>query len=650
MTAGKRPRTEAAPTRRRAGVSARALLIAFLLVPLNVLFLVKGLWLWAGVTGADSLFTNTVGSLFLLALLNSWLRRRRPAWAFNAGEMLTIYLVLAISTGLTCSLWDVGGAIPIYMTHAFWAATDQNRWRELLWPNLPSWLTVQDRDVLAGFYQGDSSPYAGWILKAWAVPAFWWICLIGAIMWVCLCINSILRRRWSDEEKLAFPMTVLPVQLADDRFALFHSRLFWLGLAVAGGIASWNTLATFVPAVPSVPTHWNFATYVENNRPWNFLRFYDIMWGPWYLGLTYLIPLDLAFSLFVFGMLWSAEYVVSGQLGWCINKWSGFPYGEQQTAGGFLALALVAIWLDRRFLAGVVRHAFGVGERIPDEEQEGLTYRTAVLGLVGGLGFLWWLLDRAGMPYWAVAAFLANYFLMCVVICRVRAQLGAPSHQLYGAMPNWVLPTLIGSRALGPRTMGAFYLLRPLLQEQRNHPAPQQLEGFKMAEGGRMERRRLAAAMAVVPVVALLAYFWSTLHVGYRMGMASGQTHVYNILIGTWSTDELRSVLENPSHTDWSGSLAILVSVCVTSLLYYLKLRFIWWPLHPVAFPIAMSNTIAAITPALFTTWLVKGLLLRYGGLRAHRTALPLFLGLLVGDATVSLLREVVSALLGIRA
>src|SRR4030042_756194 len=102
MTAGKRPRTETAPTRRRAGVSARALLIAFLLTPLNVLFLVRGLWLWGGVTGADSLFTNTVGLLFLLAIANTWLRRRRPAWAFSSGEMLTIYLILAIGTGLTC--------------------------------------------------------------------------------------------------------------------------------------------------------------------------------------------------------------------------------------------------------------------------------------------------------------------------------------------------------------------------------------------------------------------------------------------------------------------------------------------------------------------------------------------------------------------
>jgi len=176
-------------------------------------------------------------------------------------------------------------------------------------------------------------------------------------------------------------------------------------------------------------------------------------------------------------------------------------------------------------------------------------------------------------------------------------------------------------------------VLRPLLEEQRNHPAPLQLEGLKMAEGRRMERRRLAIAMAVVPIITLLAYFGATIHVGYRMGMASGHTHVYHVLIGTWGTQWLDSALENPSAPDWSGSLAMGLAFVVTVVLYFLKLRLSWWPLHPVAFPIAMSNTIAGIAPALFITWLVKLLLLRYGGLRAHRTALPFFLGLIAGDA-----------------
>ena len=639
----------AAPSRARGGVTARAILIALVLTPLNVLFLVRGSWLFGGITGDMSLFMNAVGGLFLGALLNRWLRRRHPRWAFSAGELLTIYLTLAISTGLTCSIWDVGGAAPIYMTHAFWFATPQNRWQDLVWPNLPTWLTVRDRVVLEGFYYGQTSPYTALVLRAWAAPALWWTFLVSTIMWVGLCLNSILRRRWADEEKLAFPMTVLPVQLADERYSLLGSRLFWVGVGVAAGISIWNTLVALVPTLPSIPTGWDFSTLIANNHPWNLLRFGSVSWDPFSIGLTYLIPLDLAFSIFVFGVIWAMQYVVFGQLGWCVSAWSGFPYGEQQTAGGFIALALVALWLDRRFLARVLQRALGLCPPLPNEGEEGLSYRGATLGALVGLAVLWWLFQRGGMAPWVTGIFLVHYFLMVIVMCRVRAQLGPPSHQFYGAMPGWVLPTVAGTDALGPRALGMLYMLRPLLLEQRNHPIPNQIEGLKMAEGGRMDRRRLALVMAVVPVVALVAFFWATLHTGYHFGMASGHTVAWYTRIGGWATNGLRSDAENPAGPQWGGSLAILISLVITAVLYYLKLQFAWWPLHPVAYPISTSNTIAGITPALFVTWLAKSLLLRYGGLRAHRTALPLFLGLLAGDATVALLRELVFTIIGQR-
>ena len=638
-----------APVRRRGGVTARAIVIALLLIPLNSLWVVRAVWLFGWSTGDMSLFINTVGGLFIGALVNRWLRRYRPQWAFSVGELLTIYLALTLSTGLTCSIWDIGGAAPIYMTHAIWFATPQNRWQDLVWPNLPQWLTVQPREVLDGFYNGESTPYTAGVLRAWAGPALWWMLLVSTIMWVGLCLNSVLRRRWADEEKLAFPITMLPVQLADERYSLFGSRLFWIGTGVSGGLAIWSVVVALVPTLPSIPTGWDFSTLVANNFPWNFLRFQSISWDPFSVGMTYLIPLDLAFSIFVFGSIWALQYPVFAQLGWCTSSWSGFPYGEQQTAGGFIALAFVALWLDRRFLKRVFQRVLGLIPPLPNEAEEGLSYRTATFGAVAGLAVLWWLFQRSGMAAWVTGAFLADYFLMLMVMCRVRAQLGPPSHQFYGAMPNYVLRTVAGETALGPRTLGMLEMLRPLLQEQRNHPMPVQIEGLKMAEGGRMERPRLALLMAIVPVVALVCFFWATLHIGYHQGMASGHTESWLLRQGSRSAEGLRSMVENPGGTDIGGTLAIAISLAITSLLYYLKLQFPWWPLHPVAYPISTSNTIAGITPALFLSWLIKSLLLRYGGLRAHRTALPLFLGFIVGDATVVLIREVMFAIIGQR-
>jgi len=630
-------------------VSARAVIAGLLLIPVNTFFLVHATWTVGGFTGSESLFVNTVGLLFLLSLFNRWLRHRGSRRSLGMGEMLTVYLMLGISTGLTSSVWDLGGSLAGTITYPFWFATGENKWREMLWPNLPTWLTVQNRDVLEGFYAGRAEPYAWDVIGAWLTPALWWAAIMGAVMWVCLCLNSIVRRRWADDEKLPFPMTMLPVQLADERIGLLHNRLFWLAVALSVGIGVWNTLTGVAPSLPGIPLGFDYTSFVENRRPWDFIRYRGLEWGPWSLGLCYLMPLDLAFSLFVFDVFWTAEYVLSGYFGWSTSAWSGFPYGEQQTAGGFIAILVAAVWLDRRYLLEVLKRAAGLRPALPDEGQEALSSRGAVLGAAAGVAFLWWVLARGGMQWWAVLSFLSIYFLMCLVISRLRAQLGPPTNQLYGTMPNWVLPTLVGTRTLGPRTLGMLLLLRPYLQEQRNNPCPLQLEGLKMAEGGRMERPRLAMALAVAAPVTLLCYFWANVHLGYHMGLGTAEAEVSQISVARWGALELDEALRYPSDMNRSGTMAIGFGLVFTLLLTYLKLTFQWWPLHPVAYPIAPASTIQSMTPAIFGTWLFKAVLLRYGGLRAHRRALPFFLGLLAGGATVSLLERVLFAALGIR-
>jgi hypothetical protein len=462
-------------------------------------------------------------------------------------------------------------------------------------------------------------------------------------------MNSILRRRWEDEERLPFPLVTLPLHLVDERIGLLRSRLWWIGIGIALGLGGWNAIAGLLPSLPSLPLAIDYTSYVRNRHPWDFIRFRLLEWQPFAVGLCYLVPLDLAFSLFVFDLLWTAEYVLSGYFGWSTSTWGQLPYGDQQTAGGFVALVLATLWLDRRYLAQVARRALGLKSVLREEGQEAFGYRGAALGVLVGLAFLWWFLSRAGMQAWAVLAFLGIYFPMALVISRMRAQLGPPTHQLSACMPNSVLPTLFGTRLLGPRTMGMFLALGPFLAEQRNNPSPIQLEAFRMAEGGRMERRRIALALAVVPPLAMICYFAAVTEFGYRVGLASAKVSYYpHLAVPYGETLTMDDAVRYPSGTDASASLAMGFGLLFTLLLMFLKLRFQWWPLHPVAFPIAIGSTIQALTLSIFATWLVKALLLRYGGLRAHRAALPFFLGLLAGGAAEAMLRRSLSLLLGV--
>jgi hypothetical protein len=631
------------------GVTGRAVLAGLLLTPLNILFLVKSMWVWGGFTGDESLFLNTVAVLFVLTLLNAAARARRSPLALSQGEILTVYLMLGVGTGLTCSIWDLGGSLAGAITYPFWFATEENGWRTLVWPRLPTWLTVRPTEVLEGFYTGGGQAYRWPIVSAWVGPALWWASFVTAVMWVCLCLNSVVRRRWADEEKLAFPLTIVPLELTSDRTSLLRNKLWWTAIALSAGVGIWNTLAGLRPALPAVPLGFDYSTYVQNRHPWDLIPYQAVTWNPWALGLCYLMPLDLAFSLFVFDVLWLSEYVVGGQLGWCLSAWTGFPYGQDQTAGGFVALVLVIVVLDRRYLGQVLRKALGLASSLRDDSEEAFTYRGAALGAVLGLCYLAWWLWRAGMSGWVVPVFLGMYYAMVLAVCRLRAQLGPPAHSVELAMPNWMLLNLAGSRGLGAGTVAVFALIKPFLLEQRNSPAPLQLEALKMAEGGRMRRRRIALALAVTAPLAILSYFWASLHVGYRQGMGTGQTAAVMLWVPRWFAEDLAEQLRSPFGYNASKSLAMGFGLVVMAVLMALKLNLPWWPLHPVAYPIALSASIQSMTPAIFGTWLVKAVLLRYGGLRAHRAALPFFLGLLVGHATVYTFQRILFMALGVR-
>jgi hypothetical protein len=63
-----------------------------------------------------------------------------------------------------------------------------------------------------------------------------------------------------------------------------------------------------------------------------------------------------------------------------------------------------------------------------------------------------------------------------------------------------------------------------------------------------------------------------------------------------------------------------------------LRLRFWWWPLHPVGFLAANSWGMQWFYMPFFVGWLGKALVTRYGGLRLYRQTVPLAVGLVSGD------------------
>jgi hypothetical protein len=621
-TAGKSSGARVAPIR------ARAILAALVLVPATVVYSVWGTWQAAGVGPNGPLFGPAVAVLFLFTLANRRLARWRRRWAFTSGELVVVY-VLMVTAGMANGVYTWFGPLASVIVHPIWGASPSNGWAEMVWPNLPTWLTVTDIPVLEGFFLGHSSAYQREVLQAWAGPALWWAAFVTGLLWVCLCLNMIVRRRWSQEEKLAFPMTELPLRITEPGGGIFTSRLWWLGLGLSLGIGLWNMLVRFQPAIPAIPLSVDISSRIATGVL-SALRCSEVSWGFWGIGLAYLMPLDMMFSLIVFNILWRSEYLITRMLGWNTSAWSGFPYGDEQSIGAYLAVLITVLWVDRRYLAQVGRKAVGLPSPADDRE-EPFSYRFAVLGAIAGLAFLTWFFARAGVALVVALSFLGLYFAMMMTLSRVRAQIGPPDNEIYGSMPQFLLTQFPGTRWLGARGVGMISLMTSLLREQTSNPDPVQLEALRMSERRAISSRLLGLLMIVVVPVIVLVYFWAYLHIGYHRGLEAGSS-ISLVAMPTNVAEELDAWLRNPGGINWSGTEAIGVGGLITALLMAIKLRFPSWPLHPVAFPLAWSWPIDAMLPAIILTWIVKLLLLRYGGLRAHRTALPLFLGFIAGE------------------
>jgi hypothetical protein len=119
--------------------------------------------------------------------------------------------------------------------------------------------------------------------------------------------------------------------------------------------------------------------------------------------------------------------------------------------------------------------------------------------------------------------------------------------------------------------------------------------------------------------------------------------------MGSVPWERLSAWLVGPRGADRPSLEAAGSGMLVVAALTALRLRFLWWPLHPIGYAVANTWTMAWLWFPCLLMWLVKGLVLRYGGLRLYRHWMPFFLGLILGDYLAGGLWAILGAVLDIK-
>jgi hypothetical protein len=171
---------------------------------------------------------------------------------------------------------------------------------------------------------------------------------------------------------------------------------------------------------------------------------------------------------------------------------------------------------------------------------------------------------------------------------------------------------------------------------------PHQLEGFKLAERTNTNNSKLVYAMLAAVFVGILTTFWAFLHNSHHIGMA-GRIEWF----GWEPMNRLQSWLNNPTGPNQSTYTFLGIGMLFTFFLAFMRMRFLWWPLHPAGYAVSNSWGMATVWFPLFIAWLIKGFVLKYGGLKTHQKVIPFFMGLMLGEFVVGSFLSVIGTILG---
>lgn len=604
--------------------------------------------------------TPPISSFFvwivIVVLLNTLLQGIRRSFALSRSELLLVYSMLIVSGGVA----GIGLVhfIPALVTAPAYYGTPDQPWTELVQDLVPrsDWFAPHDERVIRYLYEGMPPTWSvPW--QPWVKPLLSWTVFGLLLAWCTVCVCALLRRQWVEHEKLIFPLNYVPLAMTDPAggalasagHPFFRNRLMWAGFLVPTVLHTFNSLHQLWPGVPEMKIREVRIDTALGARPWSAARPLAVWFYPMAVGLGYLLSRDISFSLWFFYFVGKAQAVLGAALGLSGGggaSLAGFPFLEEQSSGALLMLALGSLWVARRELARLWRLATSATSR---EAGELLSAPVAIWGLLIGLALIvaWWQL--AGMAPKATALYFGLFFLYAIGLTRLVCEggtvwIGTPLD------PRTVARNLLGVPALGARDWTMMGYLRFLTMDWRCLMMPNVMSTFKFLEGEQVSPRGFVPSLMLGITTTTIVSFITVIAMAYT-------TPGGGIGLSTWRfvgvpQEPFRvtgQYLMDGSGPQYMKVWFMAVGALLMAALQALRTRFLWWPLHPLGYPMAATFAMRNMWFSTMVAWAIKSLVLRYGGIPIYERSRPFFLGLILGDFANIGLWLVIEAFTGVQ-
>ena len=628
------------------GVSAKAVGMAIGLIFLSVWWIVYS-EMRTQVTEitSTSLPMGVIFLLFLLCFGNALIARYFGKNLLSGPELAIIYTLTAVGSSLA-GIGMVGFMMPA-LANPFYYNNATNHWAKLANP-APWFWAPHDPQAIRAFYLGNSTLYTWEHLQAWLAPVLYWGLFFMVLLGFFLCVALLLRRQWIEQERLSYPIIVLPMEMTlypDGFFGFLRQRGLLIGFLIPVVLQTINSLNYLFPSVPYIPVKPTINGPLDlgplfTTPPWNALGYFPLAFHPNTIGLAYLLPADVSFSCWFFYLVRKGLDVFCTAMGWrspqsspVVNR---IPYSPEQGVGAWIAMAIMVLWLARRELKRYGAAAFRFRGC---HDKEAASLRWAVWGALVSFGGMVYLIGIGGMPITLVLVMLLVVIAYLLALTRIRVDAGTAWHfgpfiPAQEVVANWVGPATLSPASVSTLAFHEWYNL-----DYRSMTVPHLFEGYRMAYAGRSSARRLTWAMFLCMLVGYFVACWASLQLYYTYGAATAHVNPWRIQMGQIPWNLAQAHQQSLQHyPDWPGIEGMVAGALITFLLFYTRSQFTWWPFHPAGYAIGNTFITDLLWCPFLVGWLAKVLILRYGGMQSYRRALPFFIGLILGDYVIACL------------
>jgi len=634
---------------------------------------------------------SVMGTLVLIALfVNPLLTRLNPRWRLRRAELAVIVaLPLAV-----CVLPGLGFlrtfSQTLLLPHHFEKSIPSWQRNEVL-SYVPNRLLVDlethDSETVLGSYlegMGTQDEHIGlgdipW--AAWRTPLLIWIPLFLILMFGLIGLSLVLHRQWTVHEHLVYPVAHFVHLLTGgpDRPAggqdktengrtqpesIIRNRLFWYGftpilvLHVVNGLHAWFPNFIEIPRVMNITPLTELFPGMVGAGGWGLFKatiFFTVV------AFAYFLPSDVTLSLgccYFFRVLFILALTRAGITMRRFHMGDGDDSGL--VFGAYVALAGFIIYNGRAYYRKTLAAAFRRGAPPADIEQDSVWGMRVFLAmmLVGftamvGIGLAW--------PFALLA--LVSVVMMFTVISRVCAETG-----LFFIQPGWhtsgALLGIFGASALGPTMLVVVTLFCVIIaMDPRAAMMPYVVNALRIGENADVRKGRLAwlmgGTLAIGAVAGLVVMLWLQYDRGFTAEHGWDRKNVpqaaFKLLDAQIQQMKSAGTLEQARKMGLARRfLAIspnkkFLGFALTGFVLligcsFLRLRFPRWPFHPVLFLVWTTWPLLKFWLSFLLGWLVKSLVVRFGGGNVYQRGKPVMIGVIAGELTGGLIFMVVGA------